>query len=150
MNSNSIFIASIICLTSTQFISTEKYPFIGKCRAESDNMSLTFICDSTTWIKNDCFFNGDHSYTYVKPDELFYKTEVFIVSFENCHQPTIFEHMFRDYDAVSYLYMSHLGMTSDQIRFLAEPNKLWQIDASHNNIEAILSGMSDTSIFSRD
>lgn len=68
------------------------------------------------------------------------------MDFENCDQPTIFNTTFRTYRYVNDLDMSHLGLTTDQIGFLAEPNELEKIDASHNKIETILNGMCDNSI----
>lgn len=111
-----IFIVSIICLTLAQVVSTEKYLFDGKCKADQLEdgyyRDLTFICDSTTWVKN-CSF----------PKESFCTKKIRKISFENCMVvPVTFDEIFLH--NVINLDMSDLGMTTDLIRFLAEPNDL--------------------------
>lgn len=141
MKAHSIFIAtSIVCLALINSISTEKYPFIGKSRADQTRdyyyRRLTFICDRTTFDNNDYLLHGDYSCSM----SCFYKSAIREINFENCDQPTIFERIFRDLYNVNDLDMSHLGMTINQTKFLAEPNKLTKINVSYNNIETILNG----------
>lgn len=149
MRAQLIFIASIICLTLVQVVSTEKYPFIGKCRVEHYNdghyRDLTFICDRITVVHNDCFSTDDSTSTYTAVfPHYFYKSAISKIDFENCDQPTIFNTTFSNYRNVNDLDMSHLGITTDRISFLAEPNKLEKIDASYNNIAEILDGNNAT------
>lgn len=150
MNAQSIFIASsIICLTFCHVVSTEKYPYIGKCymgQAEDGKYShLTFICDRSTLVRSDCFAYGDYTYSVNN----FYKSTIRKLKFENCVQPTIFDTTLRYFYNVNDLDISHMGMTIVQMGFLAEPNNLTKIDASHNNNETILMGNSHNSRFCR-
>lgn len=137
MNTRLIFIASIVCSTFSHVVLTEKYPYIGTCVAENRSY-LRFICDRTTFLDNYCDAN---QYYICLNHHCFYKNQIRKIDFVNCEQPKILNSTFRYFNNVYDLNMSHLGMTVDQMSFLAEPNKLTEIDASNNNIETISSGM---------
>lgn len=138
------FIAwSMVGLTLSNVVSTEKYPFIGECKPGQERSGhythVTFICDRNTFNDEYCRFNGDCDCPLF--DHCFCKSKIQKIDFLNCVKPKVLTKTFRDFSNANDLDMSHLGMTTDQIAFLAEPNKLTRIDASHNNIGAISNGM---------
>lgn len=150
MNTQLIFIvSSIACLTLSHVVLAEKYQFIGDCKGDQHSdgcfRHLTFICDRAKVVHNDCFSDANLSYS---SNHVFYKSTIRKISFENCDQPAISSTIFRKYHNVNDLNISHLGLTMDQMRFLAEPNVLTQIDASHNNLATILNGKLHSKLFS--
>lgn len=131
----------IVCLTFSHVASTEKYPFLGDCLAYDDSglgfrNHLTFNCDRNTFFDQYCYFDRDCICSHY----CFCKNQIRNIDFANCYQPTILNGTFRHFANANDLNMSHLGMTNNLIGFLAELNGLSKIDASHNDIAAILNG----------
>ena len=137
MNTRSAFTVLFVCLTFNHVVLTEKYPFIGSCEIITYT-HLSFICDTNTFRNGYCYPNSDMVFSNII---CLYKSQISEIDFVNCDQPKILNDIFHNYENILSLNMSHLGMKTDQISFLSEPNKLNTIDASHNNIETILNGM---------
>ena len=139
MNTRSAFTVLFICLTFGHVVLTEKYPFIGDCDVIT-NTHLRFICNETTF--QDGYYRSSSTLFCSKISfGCIFKDYVREIDFVNCEQPELLNNIFYNFGNLISLNMSHLGMKMDQISFLSEPNKLNTIDASHNNIETILSGM---------
>lgn len=124
--------------------------FISDCKyfgtSSSDNDNLTFICNAGDDANGNNFFIPDEkSLCQNQEDSVaasgYQKQWIGTINFENCLHPEIPKNFLDIYSKVHNLKMSSLGMTSEQIGFLARPNHLKNLDVSKNHIDSLPDGM---------
>lgn len=140
MGKQSIYAVLVIYLAFVNIALTQGFSDIIDCYYYRSNNQITFVC-SGHHNRYARIFSNEDSYCINDYNTEASKKSIDSVNFKDCVQPKISETMFQYYINLRSLDLSFLALETEQIVFLAKPNVVMNIDASHNHIDSLSNGM---------